>query len=285
MIVPSLTVPNLSNFYSLALFICQIFMNGPFQFGHILYDPNILNDQLLTEIASICPVAIPWQTDDITNPSSSPISNLNDRTDHIFQLIFFDPKHLAKQIDHHKDQLCFYRIFIFLDDIEVKNSVTSLIGKLNPILSSSPLIVHYDSKSDSVLVNLVSNSESGKSIDYSDEFPEFENGKKINGEQPEHLFNQTFAKYDRMRTIAIGVVVLFWRVEDYSKHESLVPQLGNIYFSNYFYETLKASHINMSCETFSNATAPKETQILEHKHRKYYNELSLQYSAIKDKKL
>lgn len=59
-------IPNTTPFHSLALFICHLFIDGKFRSGHVLYEPNALDDRIFTEIKSICPEPMPWQTIDIT---------------------------------------------------------------------------------------------------------------------------------------------------------------------------------------------------------------------------
>lgn len=109
-------IPNLvvsPNFRNLALFICYTFIGGNFRHGHILYDPNIFNDNLISEIDSNCPAQIPWQATDIIQLSLLPV-NSGERTDHILQLIFLDPEHLEENISEFERFLTFYRIFIFV---------------------------------------------------------------------------------------------------------------------------------------------------------------------------
>lgn len=81
----------LPNFHNLALFICHLFIDGQFRNGHIFYDPNVFQvGQLISEIQSTCPTSIPWISTDVTDKPVLPWKS-NERTDHILQLIFFDP--------------------------------------------------------------------------------------------------------------------------------------------------------------------------------------------------
>lgn len=146
----------LQTFYNLALFICHLTNDGHFQYGHILYDPKVFDDSFITRIDSVCEVKIPWQISDITK-TISPTHQEQERTDHILQLIFFDPKYLAQQIDEYKTLLSFYRIFVFTsnyDDIETKKGI-SVFEKLSPILDSSPSILQYNPNNDTVNLHTI----------------------------------------------------------------------------------------------------------------------------------
>lgn len=88
-----------------------------------------------------------------------------------------------------------------------------------------------------------------------------------------------------MESIGIRVPVWFWRTEDYGNYASSVPDLGEIYFANYFSGALKASFINATYRHYYEVLLPKANQALKHKRRNYYNELSLEYEPIKSEDL
>lgn len=138
----TLSFPNFSNFYHLAVFICNLFIDGHFWNGHILYDSNVFDVNLLNEIESVCPVYIQWLTTDITQLHSFTLRT-GDQTDHIFQLIFFDPNHLEDKIGQITDYLTVYRAFILtstVDGINLK-APTLMINQLDRRLSLKSLIV------------------------------------------------------------------------------------------------------------------------------------------------
>lgn len=149
-----LSLPNLSSntlsvstFSKLALFICNLFIDGKFRTVNILYDPNIFNDYLLIHVDIICPNPILWQKIDITKPTSVR-SDPMQRTDNTLQLIFFDPTHLPEEIDQFNEHFTFYRIFVFaaIDEtqvIEPFSIVNELEGGLG---SNSDHVLQYSER-------------------------------------------------------------------------------------------------------------------------------------------
>lgn len=274
---------NISNLYNLALFICHLFNDGQFQIGHILYDPKVFDGSLVTKIDSIC--LIPWLKFDITQ-NSSLTWHQGERTDHILQLIHFDPRFLPEQIDEFKENFTFYRIFLFptTDEISMKQRI-SVIGKSNPILSSNPLILHYDSKNDLIYVHLTSEFsakseilEERENINPSDQLvrdspsPVHEN---------KNLFDRTFRDFDRKQPIVIKVPVAR-RTKD--GQTIIVYVFDQHYFANYFLSTLHITYVNMTFVPIDNPTASSTNQLLVPKQRKYHiKDLSLEYEPVNDR--
>lgn len=210
------------DFRNSALFICYSFIGGNFRHGHILYDPNLFNDNLISEIDSNCPSQIPWLATDITKSSLLPV-NSGERTDHILQLIFLDPEHLVEKISEFERYLTFYRIFIFVstgDEVETK-------GNIHVVRNVSPnaLVVHYNAANGSLVVHLTSKT---------DEAIECLEGDKCQMEDPnineparikdrsvdEHVFDRTFGHNKRMQSIIIGTPGIFVQKQG---HKSYIP--------------------------------------------------------------
>lgn len=272
------------NFHNLALFICHLFIDGHFRFGHIIYEPKVFDGQLLTEIDSICSVQIPWQSIDITQ-SVLQSPQTNDRSDHILQLIFFDGKFLAEQIDEYKDYLTFYRIFIFTsttDEIETKRRI-SVIGRLNLISNASPLILQYNPKNGVIRVDFAfatdeksENSEKCTRNDVDNE------SRQQSNKEYDRIFDRTFGKYEKYRSMIVKTVSLFRHQEDYEHSLSNIPHSNNVYLANYYYSSLNVDFINMTCAHNFNPNASWANHMLTHKHRHFYNELSLEYVELKN---
>lgn len=269
------------NFHSLALFICHLFIDGHFRFGHIIYDPKVFHGQLLTEIDSMCSVQIPWQSTDISQ-SVLQLPQKNERSDHILQLIFFDAKFLAEQIDEYKDHLTFYRIFVFsstTDEIETKRRI-SVIGKLHSISNASPLILQYNSKNDLIRVDLAF-----KTDEYSEQLAMMIDNKGLQESNNEYkrIFDRTFGKYEKYRLMIIKTASLFRHHEDYEHSLSNIPHSIVVHLANYFYSSLNAEYINMTCVDNFQANVAWVNYMLKHKRRYFYNELFLEYDELMDK--
>lgn len=256
-----------SVFHNLALFICHLFIDGGFRNGHILYDPSVFDGHLITEIGSNCSAEIPWLMTDITQPSSQPWTSI-ERTDHILQLIFFDPNRLAEDIVQFKEYLTFYRIFVFhstSDQIELKKR-TSIIKERNPIFNSSSLIVENDSKTDTVNVHWI--TEDHEAVRH-----RICSTNQCN----ERIFDQTFGLYDQKRSIGIrtsGVPVTK------NGHTSMDPLYGSIYFANFFASNLKDSYINM---TLINKEKVWPSTTVMQKKRRFYKEILLEYEGVNER--
>lgn len=255
----------------LALFICHLFVSGHFRFGHILYDPKVFNSDLITEIYANCSVQIPWQTTDISQSSPLPW-RVSERTDHILQLIFFDPTNFVEKPHQFHEYFAFYRIFIFpstLNEIEMKQQM-AIIAHLNPILKSSPLILYYGLQNQSLNVYSTTgtklSSDSEKNVDLN------------------LTFDETFGKCDNIQSMAIQSPMLFWKKEDFTNYKSRIPHLGHIYNANYYSASLNASYINVTCSVYNVTTSP-ESYMVTHRPSKYYKELALEYEPIENDRM
>lgn len=273
MIVPKLlstVASNISNFHNLALFICHLFIDGGFRHGHILYDPKVFDNHLITKIDSICLVKIPWLTTDFTQPSTLAWHH-SERTDHILQLIFFDPNHLAEDIDKFKDYFTFYRIFVF-DSTATKIKTQqqprkSIIRERNPVFNSSSLILEYNTDNDLVSVtgettlNSTKYSIRNKSIKY------------------EHIFDETFGKFEQLRPIAVRALGVF---RDKGGQSTYDPLHGQLYYANFFALNLNETYLNMTFAPVGsfNGSWPYKT-VIQNK-RKYYKELLLEFKPVDD---
>lgn len=259
---------NKSIVHNLALFICHLFIDGGFRNGHILYDPSVFDGHLITEIGLMCSVEIPWLTTDITQPSSSPWSS-TERTDHILQLIFFDPNRLSEQIDHFKEYFTFYRIFVLQSTTELieteQRTRTSTIGERNSIFNSSSLIVDYNPKIDSVNVHWI--TENGEAVGHLN---------CSTNQCNERLFDQTFRKLDQKRSVEIRISGLPVTTNG---HSSMHPLFGSTYIANFFASNLNNSYINMTLIK-SDRVWPTSTVI--RKERRFYKEILLEYEIMNE---
>lgn len=264
--VKTLNIPNVANF---ALLICNLFVGGGFRSGNILYDSKVFDGLLVTNINSICSVEIPWQLNDI-NDIIKP-RHVSERTDHILQVIFFDPNELATNIHQFNEMFAFYRIFAFSSTsnaIKMKHHLP-IIEHLNPYYNSSSLIVDYDLENRLTSVHLaLDGKEITKDLD-----------ALLSQDNKSLLFDQTFGYYERMRSVAINYPMLFRGRDDFINYEKRIPNMGYGYHANYFFASLNAKYINLTC-TIYNDTSQPEVQVLAQKKRRFYKELSLEYEPI-----
>lgn len=115
------------NYHTLALFICHLFIDGKFRTAHYLFDPNIFDDLLISEVNSVCSDPIPTLTMDISKPIFGTTEQYAQH-ETILQLIFFDPNHLPKSAIKLRRYLTFLRLFIFCTpgELDVKRTLTSI---------------------------------------------------------------------------------------------------------------------------------------------------------------
>lgn len=73
-------------FHNLVILICHLFASGEFQFVHILYNSNVFNSNLRTEIDKNC--SIPWMIYDLTSPEL-PKWNYKQKATITFYRLFF----------------------------------------------------------------------------------------------------------------------------------------------------------------------------------------------------
>lgn len=229
-------VPNpstLNQFHNLALFVCHLFIDGNFRAGHILFDPNVFDSELISEIQVKCPQSGPWLTTDVSQPPSSTWTP-NERTDKILQLIFFDPDDFQRKCDDFKEYFVFYRLFIFpsTEEAALDHQAISLREASSPFDSSS-LAVHFSSERVSVLAHWIQSDSrvDGKRVRAFIE-PIFDQTVSTDF-QKDHLFDLVFEKYEQNYVSSINDN----NVESWSHHNELVirngnPFLGQFYFAN-----------------------------------------------------
>lgn len=278
MVTPLLvqSVSNTCNFHKLVLFICLLFTDGHFYHGHILYEAKMFEDRFLTAFDTFCPAQIPWQITDIDQHSLTHIQS-NNRTDHILQLVFFNSDNFALKLDQFENWFTFYRLFIFVstDHDTCRCAEISAIKQHNHLFSSSSLIVDYNTKTDSLQVHFgfEVNEALGKRTDTEKLLQTNLTVDTCN----EHLFDYSFGEFERMQTLKIRVLALFKRNHG---HKSYVPLYANMFFANYFDQTLNASHIKFWTAPANNLSRGAVDQTVLHKQRKYQKELLLEYESI-----
>lgn len=216
-------------------------MDGNFHTGHILYDPNAFNSDLLfsvTEIQLICPNSIPWLTTDVTQlPIHSWESN--ERIDKILQLIFFDLDQVQTISNDFKDILVFYRLFVFpsIDEAKGDHQIDQS-GEASSPFESSSLVVKFSSESVLVYANWivsasdseVNNDKLGVSIELI-----FEQNPNIDW-QKDNVFNRVFEKYEKNYMKAINLKSKVNQNGNEITIANGVAVLGDFYFSNRNYK-------------------------------------------------
>lgn len=272
------SVPNIKNYCHLALFICQLFTDGNFRNGQILYDPNVFDGDFVTEIESICPHSFPWRTADITLPIHPFMLPwiLGERVDFILQLIFLDPKYMAVEFNQIKDYFTSYRIFVFssTDEIDTEAHI-SVIKNLNRVFTSI-LVLHYNLESGSIHIHWIpSNYDAVKKIEerMSVDPKAISIRNQKNNIDHVNLFDRTFGEYDRKHAIIIRHGGLPYGNNKFTELVGLSDQ--NLFLLNYFLLNLNGLYMAL---TYVNTSDP-DLQ-MGHKQRKYYKELLDAYYPI-----
>lgn len=271
------SVPNILNFYNLAVFICQLLIDGRFRSGHILYDRNVFDSRLITEIESICPRQFPWQISDISQPFIPPWES-HKLTDNILQLIFCDPKFMSEEIDQFEGYFIHYQIFIFssIDETDTEGPI-SVIKKLNRLLLRrlSTLVLHYNTENGLIHVHSIphiltdGSRKSEEPLDLDPRAIALRNQKTdIDNED---LFDRAFGNCERKQSIVIGVDG--W-IEKNDRSKEFATNPRKLFFINYYFLTLKAPYLKMSPLILQKSKIVRQYQNFMLKPRKYYKELS-----------
>lgn len=272
MTLTSQLAPDIPNFHNLALFICHLFIDGSFRTGHILYDPNIFDGDFITQIDSICPHSIPWESTDIREPSLVSWTNL-EHTDHILQLIFLDETNLTKDISSNSDLFTFYRLFIFPsgNETNIKNQLNA-IQKTKETSDSNSLILHHSAHNSSVRVHLIPINDT--KIDGAMR-PIYVQNQQLNPNH-ENLYELTFGVNDRRWQITINNRIAL------PCNETVVREtvLLNPYHANFFSSKLKAEYINFTTPVCKIDSLSRKFQMVQHKQKKFYKELATEYDSI-----
>lgn len=262
MTLSSHLAPNIPNYYNLALFICQLFIDGNFRTAHILHNPGTFDDQLIIETASICSHPIPWLTTDITQPASLAWTP-NDRTDHILQLIFLDSDRLPETSNHYKGYLTVYHLFVFQssDEMHLRAQLTAM--KNIETVNFGSMVLHQNLADDSIHVHWIRNN--GIKILYPQDQP------------TENIFDSTFGKYEETWLIAIKNTYEYPCEYDENIGKMLYTRDGEPFAANFLQRQLNGAFAYESMSSCKNSKLSSNrswaNRIVHHKHRRFYKEL------------
>lgn len=208
MTLSNILAPDITNFHTLALFVCQLFIDGNFRTGHLVYDSQISDDRLITETNLICSHQIPWITTDINIPTQSSHWTIEDNSDYSLQVIVLDLAKSTQFLNEPKNQFSFYRIFVFTstDEMDMKQTVSALKNSgLNS--DSNSLVLHHSSTKHSIKVHWIVTKEdpAKRSEDLSilnvEIYPNFQRHQKQS--KADNLFDQTFGIYKQLQEMGI----------------------------------------------------------------------------------
>lgn len=263
------SVSSSANFLNLAIFICQLFIDGKFRSGNILYEPVAFDDRFLSELESICPYSIPWQLIDVTKPFQS---SKDDPFSTALQLNFFDLKRLVENEFRYFTPVAHYQICI-------STSISGIDTKLISAIKNSPLafvfitlIVEYNTEIG--LINIHWTKDVGDVTKKSEErFVVEPNaidiwGGKTNAAH-DNLFERTLGMYEKRRPIVFNIDGLRTKIYKETAFD-LNPRLG--YFVNYHYFALYPSLIRVTFMKSNNQEIDSD-EIWIPKLYKYYREL------------
>lgn len=286
MTVSNLLAPNISgssHFYNLAFFICQLFTDGRFQTGHIIFDPNVLSNQMITEIQSNCPRSIPWLTTDVTKPIPS-LWQPDQNTDHILQLIFVNPEQLANINDPGGLLLTLYRAFVMCSANQ--NDVNSRIAMLkkSKMVQRSSLILHYNPLDGSMWIHRSRNNglfDDDTGVCLIDDAPSTQPREDKSGRcERKNLFDVTFGEHDRTWLITISYTEVHPMKETYDERKLYEIWNGFQFIANLYISNLNAFYINRTEYRVGKAISSVNHQIVRHNYHKFYKELTTDYNEI-----
>lgn len=282
MTVSDLLTPNISgssNFYNLAIFICQLFTDGQFRTGHIIYDPNVFSSELITEIQLNCPYSIPWIMTDVNRPPSQ-LWQPNQNTDRILQLVFFDPDYLPKDTDDFNQLHTFYRIFVISSANQkiVERKITMLEQSKMVEEGNSVILVH-ESSDGSIRIHRSETMAKGDQICLDDK-NKIETYDQMCELERRNLFDHTFGEYDQTWLTTVGYTGVHRMNESYSDWKQHELLNGKPFIANFFVANSYASYVNRTEYIFRKTISSVDSRIVRHKYHKFYEELTTDYSTI-----
>lgn len=278
----NLIAPNIPNFSNLAIFICHLFLDGNFNIGHILYDSRTFDNLLIFEIGTVCSHSnsILWMRTDVIAPHSSPWKP-NQQTDHILQLIFFDPENLPSNIDEIEKLFTFYRLFVIpsTNEIDIHQQVY-LLSKSK--LSRKSLVLYQNLRRSSVCVHTITPEDTKECSNIAFDSVCTQNIDKFKNDD---LFEVTFGKYQQDWIITIEQTHLIPENQNHGSRKAFKFWNGNIFVANFLFTNLNAAYINMSIKDCTSSSCAWNHKFVQQKSRKFYKELSVEYRSIDKEKL
>lgn len=278
----NLIAPNIPNFSNLAIFICHLFLDGNFNIGHILYDSKSFDNLLISEIGSVCSHSnsILWiRTDVIAAHSSS--WKPNQQTDHVLQLIFFDPENLPSNIDEIEKLFTFYRLFVIpsTNEIDIHQQVY-LFSKSK--LSQNSLVLYQHLRTSSVCVYTITPEKTKECSNIAFNSVCTQNLNKFKNED---LFEVTFGKYERDWIISIERLYHIPESQTQGTRKAFKFWNGNAFIANFMLKNLNAAYINMTIGDCTSSSCSWKHESVQQKSRRFYKELSVEYQSIDNEKL
>lgn len=283
MTLSNLLALNISNFHNLALFICQLFIDGQFRTGHILHDPNVFQvDQFITEIQSNCSSSVLWLSTDVNEPFQLPWKS-EERTDHIIQLVFFDPENVLKKIEDFKQLFTFYRLVAFPASSTDVMGLNKMKTIPESIFSNSLFLTYNTTANGSACIYWIRKSD--ESNERSVEII-YEQDK----DSPKNLFDAIFGKYEKNWVITIKL----FRFATCTSKKNIkgISEIwdGSPFIANFYYRNLDAKFINLvkiSCLDHNDLKLDKNINhpVQLGTERKFYSELTIEYKPIEDEQM
>lgn len=268
MVLSNLLATNITSYQHLSMFICHLFIDGNFHTGHILQDPNNFDVHLITEIDSICPRIIPWIMTDVTQPFTLPWKP-KERTDHILQLVFFDLEHVPDEIVNFKIIMASYCLFVM--PTHIVESVI-VLEKLKSVFKTDVLILDH-SPDNTLEVFAVPGARDDRQTMI------ISQNQNANLNQ-QNLFNMTFGRIDRNRSIAIH----FFPSSQCEKQKHILAMQklwrGHAFFVNFFASHLNGGRINLLKDSCDRVFDDFELQASECKSQPFYKEVTTDYKPI-----
>lgn len=260
---------NVSSFHNLALFICHLFIDGHFRVSHIIHNPNIFENQIINEIESYCPTLIPTLITDVTQSLLLPShKDEHEQSDHILQLIFFDPHNFEDKIEYYDLFIAFYRLLVIsTTDGNCTNNQTIEILKTSAFSNGNLLIVCYDPWNGTIWI-----LEDSKVI-VSNRTSITQRHWNMKGE---NLFHQIFGDFGRNWLIMISYTVAYpCSKQAYDSNTCKLLEIWNgSFFLAYFYETsLNASYVNQTSYYADKSNTFTEHHLHRQRNRGIYDEI------------
>lgn len=253
---------NVTNIHYLAVFICNLFVDGRFRTAHFLFKPNTFDFDLLTQFDSICTKSIPVYLTDVTQPWILPWDDM-DSPDNVLQLCFFDRSESTNDILQLQSK-AYYRIFSFHSNDSFGRGRQTALKALRHFSDSKTLIVLYNSKNVSVFTK------------FHQQTPIFVVKNEINLNDVDS-FDRTLGEIERMQSIAIQRI----KFCDTSVH-GIDFDWGStveIIWMHYYHFQLNGSFINMTWYDLDESPNIETYRYCTLQSSNYYKEVLFKYEC------
>lgn len=258
----NISIGNSLHFSNLALFVCNLFINGSFRSLNLISTTDDdFSHHFVREIDSICSVPIVL-LDYEKIPFLVSSTGAKQRNDDILQLIMLDPDRLNGKLEYLDDVASYYRVFIVSSLYIVSTKISPMLRSLEP---GSKIVLHSSIKDEL-------NAYRSETIDSSSIYV-----KNPTGNQTMSSYELLFGMHLKMRQLSIQSP-RFISNNSYKKPEL---KIANRFITGFFVVQMHMSFISIYRMNIENSST--NNNIYEvHTGDHIYKEFSLTVGKVVD---